>query len=216
MTLERAKWRSRLAHVSTTLVVACGSASLLAGCSSSFEETTPTSTNSFTGTVPTFEGPYAAQFAENYVAAGPDFVRKVLEDGQITDAEYAEMTQRFSDCLADDGIDFGGFAPDGGYETSLAPNDGDTHAKITSCSKSVGEDRIGSLYTFIRTNPDSLDYAVIIPQCLVDAGVVPAGYGPEDFEADNLGRFRDLTSLEPELRDAVTACTTDPLGLLGE
>ncbi len=57
---------------------------------------------------------------------------------------------------------------------------------------------------------------MIIPQCLVDAGVVPAGYGPEDFEADNQGRFSDIQSLEPQLRDALTACTADPLDLLGE
>ena len=174
------------------------------------------SSYAYTGPVPSFEGPYAAEFEEYYRSTESDFARRVLADGQITDAEYAEMEERFRSCLAEDGITFGGFRPDGGYTTSLAPNGGDTYAMIQVCSKSSGEDTVGALYSIMRTNPENLDGATIMAECLVKKGVVPPGYDANAYSQHMEGLSDGPSSLPPDLYDALMSCSDDPLGLFND
>lgn len=189
----------------------------LAGCGSPSDPSAGAVTQSAAGIShesgpPSFDGPYAAEFADFYSRATSDFVREVLWDGQITDAEFAEMTDRFSSCLADQGITFLGFNPDGGLRTSVAQNGGDTHAIVSDCSRSSGEDFIGALHSMLVTNPDDRDWSTIVAECLVKKGVVPSDYSAADFAQDE-AKFADFESVTPELRDALLACTSDPLGL---
>ena len=176
------------------------------------EGQSPEPTPAFTGEVPHFDGPYADEFADFYTRATSDFVRDALKDGQITDAEYAEMTSRFTSCLADQGITFKGFAPDGGFSTSDAPHGGDTNSIVDQCSRASGEDSIGALRSWMSSNPKNLDAAPIIAECLVRKGVVPPDYSVDDFVQDSAGRFADIENLPPDLYDALVACSTDPFG----
>jgi hypothetical protein len=188
----------------------------LTGCTGATKSASESETTASpsAGDVPAFEGPYAAQFADYYGRAPSDFVRNVLKDGQITDAEYAEMTSDFTSCLADQGITFDGFNADGSFSTSLAPNEADTHDIVTQCSSSSGADSIGALYSFIKTNPDNLDWATITKDCLIRKGVVPPDYSAEEFAQDNTGRFADIGNLPEDLQKALVSCSSDPLGLL--
>ncbi|MDR3067959.1 MAG: hypothetical protein LBU50_00430 [Cellulomonas sp.] len=166
-----------------------------------------------TGSVPSFEGPYAADFEGFYRATDSDFARNVLSDSQITDAEYAEMEERFRTCLADDGITFDGFRDDGGYTTSLAPDDGDTEAMITVCSESSGEDTVGALYTIMRSNPDNLDVPTIMAECLVRKGMRPSGYNGNAYSSEM--ESVELSDFSPDQQDILLSCSADPLGILG-
>lgn len=198
------------------LVGATMASVVLTGCTATTNNGGPTTepTAAFTGEVPDFAGPYAADFAHAYASTTSDFVREVLKDGQITDAEYAEMTADFTSCLADQGITFDGFRPEGGFSTSLAPNGGDTHEIVNQCMISSGEDDIGALHNFAKKNPDNLDSATITKECLIRKGVVPADYSAEEFAQDNAGRFADFGNLPDDLQKALVSCSSDPLGLL--
>lgn len=111
------------------------------------------------GEAPTFTGPFAATYTQFYNDTSSDLVRGVLADEEVTDAEYAAMTDRFAACLADHGITFGGFDQDAGFTTSIAPDGGDTHALVSGCSASSGEQWIGALYTFAHQAPEGPDAA---------------------------------------------------------
>ncbi len=151
----------------------------------------------FSGEVPEFEGPYAAEFADFYVHSTSEFVRAVLADGEITDAEYAEMVTRLSECLDGYGVELQSIAPGAGMSTTNAPNGADTHEIINTCSVVAGENSIGALRDFMADNPDNADPTPLIVQCLVDSGTVPSDYGVEDFDTDSQSRFTDLDQLDP-------------------
>jgi len=206
--------RSTRAALAAVVLVAATAALAACGSAASNQSESPGLTPASLGEVPTFDGPYAAEFAEFYAGTSSDFVREVLKDGLITDAEFAEMTDSFTSCLADQGITFQGFEPDGGFGTSNAPNGGDTAKLVDECSHSSGQDYIGALYNFIKRNPDNLDSATIIKDCLIRKGVVPSDYSAEEFAQDNTGRFDDFGSLPADLQQALVSCTSDPLGLL--
>ncbi len=174
----------------------------------------PVTAPGFTGTVPEFSGPYASEFADLYTRASSDFARDVLADGQITDAEFAEMTSRFASCLDDQGITFHGFQPDGSLSTSVAPGGADTHSIVSECSGSSGEDVINALASIMRVNPENVAWASLMVDCLVGRGVVPQGYTVEQYEQDDASRFADFENLPVELQEALTSCSSDPQGLL--
>ncbi|GAA1864513.1 hypothetical protein GCM10009751_23290 [Myceligenerans crystallogenes] len=162
--------------------------------------------------VPNFDGPYANEFSEFYSNTSSDFAREVLHDGEISDAEYADMEKMFGDCLQDGGIEFSGFAPDGSYETSAAPNPDDTRGIVTGCEAKIGSDVIGALHDIIRVNPENIDAGQAATECLVERGVVADGYDVSDYERDLEGRFADAGSLPLELRGAFLECASNPFG----
>jgi hypothetical protein len=164
---------------------------------------------------PHLDGPWAAEFAEYYAEAPNDFVRTALADGNISDAEYAEMTERFRSCLADAGITFHGFQPDGAFSTSLAPGGLDTHDVVNGCVGPSGQDSIGLLHDVMAANPDNIDAATAIAACLVESGEVPASYAADDYRADLDGRFRDAEALDGRLAEVLDTCMTDPFDVAG-
>lgn len=125
------------------------------------------------------------------------------------------MTERFRQCLADKGIEFGGFERDGSYQTTLAPGGGDTNEIVSECVTSSGQDAIGLLRDLMAVNPDNLDIATIMAECLVRKGAVEPGYGADDYTADSQDRFADPLTMPTELQQALAECSDDPLGLQG-
>ncbi|PJJ63666.1 hypothetical protein [Compostimonas suwonensis] len=163
-----------------------------------------------------FEGPWAAEFQANFQAAKSDFVRDVLRDGTITDQEFSEMSEQFTSCLAGSGITFAGFNDDGSYDTSFAPGavtPDQAHDRMNSCSAETGEDLIGSLYSWLQRNPERLDEPTIMASCLVQAGVVDAGYTAKDYAKDVPTEAFPFIDVKKGA-DALVTCEADPLGLL--
>lgn len=195
-------------RLSVTALVAVTSL-LVAGCG-------PTGSSADAVDVPPFDGPYAAEFAAFYADSQSEFARQAIADEEITDAEYAEMEQKFRTCLEGEGVTFSGFEPDGSYEASPLPGGGDPYEVVKACERESGADTVGALHDIMAQNPQNLDVPTIMAECLVGKGVAPAGYSADDYLADMEGRFSDLAALTTEVRDALTTCSSDPLGLAGE
>jgi hypothetical protein len=165
--------------------------------------------------MPTFAGPWAAEFADNWAHATTDFERDVLADGVISELEYAEMTERLDRCLGDAGVQFGGFADNGGYEFSFPESTGAEKAnEITEeCEKTSGEWTVNTLYSMISHNPENIDDSILMAECLIEAGVVSPGYTAADWDAE----MENPTALtEPGGPPEVWECNDDPLGLFDD
>lgn len=196
-------------HLAVALAILAALAGALTACSGSGDDAkasvdAPTQASE---QVPKFEGPYADDFAKYYSEATSEFVRGVLEDGKISDAEYLQMSDAFGECLADQGVEFSGFDASGGFMVKDAPNGADTMAIVDECSASSGQDSVGLLYDFMQDNPDNEDPAKLVAECLVEQGVVPADYSPDDYWRDIQGEFQDYSNLSPELQDALVECS---------
>ncbi len=165
------------------------------------------------GPRPTFTGPYAAEFEKYYGLATTDFEREVIATGEISDAAYAEMEERFSSCLADHGIEFSGFEENGAYETSSAPGGADaTVALVNECAESSGANTIGLLHDIMFRDPENVGAPAMMAECLLRTGIVEDGYTAEDFTRDEEGRFLDLGTLPPDDWTAYLGCSEDPSG----
>jgi hypothetical protein len=167
--------------------------------------------------LPEFSGPWAADFTYALRKASSDFERKALSDGTISDAEFAEVEDRFISCLKAGGITSAGFNPDGSLEFGFPPSMGPDKANKISdgCSASSGRDTVGFLYFAMRRNSQNLDEAKIAAACLEKKGVVPRGYDASDYKRD----VPDMAfpfSDQDEGQKALEACSDDPLGLLAK
>jgi hypothetical protein len=195
------------ARAAAALVLAVSG--LLAGCADAqVEETTPVDG-------PAFSGPWAAEFRSFSEDAASDFERGVLADGEITDQEFSEMTERFSTCLEDAGFAFSGFGPGGSYSaTPLSPVDPETSQRATDdCSVQTGEGSIGALRAWITRNPENADTASIMVDCLHRKGLVDAGYTAEDWTRENAVSSLPA-SVPADRKGEYEECSDDPLGLI--
>ncbi|GIT79934.1 hypothetical protein LLS1_16030 [Leifsonia sp. LS1] len=187
----------------------------LSGCSQPPSSAPPASVQGGS-TGPEFAGPWADEFGSVFRRATTEFERTALADGRISDAEFAEMENRFTTCLTERNVTFGGFKPGGGYE--FRPGAGVSSEKANTiaddCSASSGLNTIGYLYFAMQRNPQNLDEARLMAACLVEKKAVPAGYSAADYDRDS----PDMTY--PFISDsagdhALDECSADPLGILG-
>jgi hypothetical protein len=163
-----------------------------------------------------FEGPWGAEFEQAYRAATNPFVKQVLRDGVVTDSEYAEMWERFVACMNDAGFRVFGEAPGGAYRTDMPPGvtPEQAHGAAERCWTSTGEAEIGSLYWWVKQNPDHEDTDKLMVDCLRREGVISEGYGVEDFAKEKVtGEYSFST--DGENSDAFARCSDDPLGVFG-
>ncbi len=164
---------------------------------------------------PVFSGPYAAEFASAYADASSEFVRDVLRDEQITDAELAETRERFIACFAGVGYEATDFQPDGAF--SLTPPPGASQSAVSDvhdrCSDQSGESSVGALHAWLRRNPENLDGSTIMAACLVRAGAVDPGYTAEQYRRD---WEADTGPMDPDGPGdaAFRLCNADPLDIL--
>lgn len=136
--------------------------------------------------MPAFDGPYAAEIADAWRESDSDFVRGVIADEQITDAEWAELGVRMSDCLADEGLDFLGFDDNGTYRVGPSRVSGDDATRVLDgCERESGETWIHALRLSMSTNPDNAPIEELMTDCLIRNGAVAAGYTAEDFARDS-------------------------------
>lgn len=161
---------------------------------------------------PDFSGPFAGEFLTEWNdAANSDFVRSVLEDGAITDQEWAEVGMRLEDCLAAKGIDFKGFDSSGGYSVTSDLSGQMENTYMGQCELESGEHPLAYLRTQMSTNPDNIPVGQAMAECLVRLHVVAPGYTSEDY-------LRDAPSMTFPYLDPKTGqagfwkCNADPIG----
>lgn len=184
----------------TVLVLAVGSMALLAltGCSGSGRTSDAKSAST---------GSWAEEMKQEYEATSIPSVREALLDGKISDQEYSEMKQRYSDCLAAGGITLTKYGFDGEEYVPPPSMSSDTaHDIATRCSDRSGEYPIAYFYVQMRANPTHADMAQAVVDCFKKKSLVGPGYGLKDYQAGDLPTSND---------QAVAACSTDPNGLLG-
>ncbi|QBE48023.1 hypothetical protein [Leucobacter triazinivorans] len=206
-----------MTHVRIALVAVCGAVLFLSGCSGvdpgGSASAAGTGPSAASGSAPEFDGPWASTFSSMYERAGSDFERQVLSDGKVTDQEYAETLDRFTECLSAYGhydIDFG---DDGGFtfNSPKGSNDDEGVAQVEQCSKESGEGGINALYHWMKRNPENLDESTIMAACLVRKGAVDPSYSATDFDQNQA--VEDFPYLSGHGRNDLVECSTDPLGL---
>ena len=162
--------------------------------------------------VPEFSGPWASEFAASYDRATDDFTRSVIEDGVVSEAERAEMIDRFTRCVADLGYAVEEYALDGSFSLTFAPDtDADiANEEVKGCSRSSGETEIGALSSWTHRNPDRADETALIVECLARSGVVPSSYSTSDYADDT--SHDDFPFVDEDAgREALQRCRIDPL-----
>lgn len=183
----------------------------LGGCSPTAPDISETaSPNPLPHTDLGLEGPWATEFQQAYDEATDPYVREVLEDGVISDAEYAEMFNSMAECMAEVGstLTYDSFTiPDG------IPTD-ELYAHFTECGEKAHEYPIGALWAWVTGNPDHRDQDELTVECLIRVGLVDSGYSVgewlEDYET---GDVPDFITTEKQYAKYVD-CIDDPLDLL--
>ncbi|MFV0407907.1 MAG: hypothetical protein ACK5LN_13985 [Propioniciclava sp.] len=152
-----------------------------------------------------FTGPWAQQLRTAYEESRSELERQVLADGLITDAEYAELLGAFQTCIEDLGYELTWEGDDGGF--SIPGEQSPSEQQIAECSATTDGEASG-YYVQMRRNPENLDEAEIMVDCLIRVGVVDPSYSPEDYQQDGLSGSGPTYLDTEEFR----ACNADPLG----
>lgn len=163
----------------TTLVI------VLTGCAAS--EDTPRS-------------PFQADF-DQAMTTTTEFQRSVLEDYEITDAEYSEARNRFKTCVENEGytllLEAEGTRMEGIQDGQEAAAD----AVFTRCQ----DENLGYVEPFyyeLRENPQNEDRMTLLVDCLKRADVLDESVGRDAFLAD--------PGLVPVEDPRVAECDEDP------
>ena len=116
-----------------------------------------------------FSGPWAEEFESAYDSADSEYVRRILADGQITDAEIAEVENAVISCMEEKGYTDVAIKSDGGATYAMDEN-GDVDkgdSGMRACEESAGFFAL-SLYYDIRVNPNNEEWDPLVVQCLKD------------------------------------------------
>lgn len=152
---------------------------------------------------------WADEMRQEFQKATSPAVKAALEDGRISDQEYAEMKERYSTCLSAAGITLTHYGFDGGsYSPAPSMSNDEAHKKETGCSEESGEWPIAMFYVQMRVNPSHKEMASAIVDCFKRNDLVGPGYGVKDYRAGDLPTDDAKTT-------AIDACNLDPDGLLG-
>lgn len=143
-----------------------------------------------------------------------DFERQVLSDDDVTDAEFREAQDRFTQCMADLGWVVAFNVGQGGY--SVSPDAGNPDTKMTGVQPDNMQCQKGTLsyiepiYLGLRDNPRGLDFAGQIQACYARRGV----HDGADLGHDQFAAMLDAPDYLPSSRDAAV-CMVDPNGTSG-
>ncbi len=159
---------------------------------------------------PEFSGPWAAELEQTYQRTTADFAKKVLAKGTITDKDMAEAQQSVRQCMEDEGFTDITFNSDGSSSVADPQNreQSKTESARTKCMAQVGYEDLEEVYYPMKINPENLDFATIIVDCLKDKGAVQQSFTVQDFDL----MFQNDQEI-PINQDILKECNTDPLGL---
>jgi len=118
--------------------------------------------------------PYQARFDELRADAESDFVRTLLEDGTITEAEFEEALHSEVQCLRDAGLNPVIETDDLDVKYIAMPSDEVGAQGETNCWEKW-DGGIVDLYPEMRRNPNNVTQYDLWAACLVQQGLVPAG-----------------------------------------
>jgi hypothetical protein len=190
------------------VVVVALAAAALVGCAPSAQPSGAASPQTtFSGKVPDFHGPWAAELAHAYSSTNSDVVHKILDKGSISDQDYAAVSSAYVKCMANKGFTVKITGPNG--EADVKGN-GDAIAAEKSCSGDMSI--IASLRYEMSRNPQHLDENTIVAACLVKKGLASASYTAKEYGADLQSQKFPFDSSSTEF----VKCTSDPLGLASE
>ncbi|WP_431245419.1 hypothetical protein [Leifsonia xyli] len=159
---------------------------------------------------PPFTGPYAQVLADVYGKSHTAFERDALSDGKITDAEHAEMIERFRTCLASNGHRLDWYKKTGSHEITALDKDEDSDVgrkQIESCDKFAGVNTVGLIYSAMLTNPHNVDVVPKIVACFKKHHLVSPSYSTSDYQ-EGLPTFSDRKK-----NAQVQQCNEDPLNI---
>jgi len=147
-----------------------------------------------------------------------DFQRHILQDFDVTDAEYDEAQQRWQGCVEDYG--FTVMMSSGGYSVEdPSTNWGSTAAEREAAQRLMDEAtdecgmeytwEVGSIYRGIKSNPEHDNPTVAQVECFVRNGIVDPDFTVEDFDAYMMGGG-DPIELDRSKDYVIVWCMQDP------
>ncbi|MDR0504689.1 MAG: hypothetical protein LBG70_02625 [Bifidobacteriaceae bacterium] len=126
--------------------------------------------------------PWAQEFRDTLAIAKSDYVKAILADGVITEAELKDAQQHVIACLADGGVTaryVTGENGDTGLETADL-SEAQWEVNINCHNQWMGQ--IDALYYQIARNPYNEDFQALAAACLVRKGLAPKGFTASDYE----------------------------------
>ncbi|KFI91200.1 hypothetical protein BISA_1797 [Bifidobacterium saguini DSM 23967] len=135
---------------------------------------------------PSFSGPYAAEFKQEYEQASTDLARNILKDGKITQAEVQEVYDAYNKCLEPYGLqatwDVEQGESMGQFRGSMSD---DEQVKVMDqCHAETDAGNIASLYATMHNNPDNIDQAALerkVYQCYVKYDLLPSPVSEDEY-----------------------------------
>lgn len=162
--------------------------------------------------VPKFTGPWRDRFLLYYKESTTDEQRKVLNDGKVTEQEYAQLHDAFGECLKPHGFTEFSYKTDGTME--YRPPQGMADKEIDRIHDRCQETTVGTidmLFTGMRMNPQNEDITELMAACFVRLGLTPKGYSGADYVRDSPDGY-PFDSNDSRFGQ----CVHDPKGILGE
>lgn len=194
------------------IALALAACAILTSCSSTEHPNTGNTSATQPGDTPSFSGPWADMFRDEYSRAPNDEVRGYLSDGIITEAENQAVTEAFRTCMTANGLTFDDFEYDGSYSFGFEKVSGADEANeiATKCEMTTGADQVAFLYHQMKLNPENRELTTDIAACLVRSGVVPSDYNAENYKEHPL--LERATTNAAEAKAAEETCKKDLAG----
>ncbi len=151
-------------------------------------------------------GPYSAEILAAAKTAASDFERKILADGEITEAEYEEAVNKTIACTADRGFQVSKTRTPSGYNYNMVGSTAGDKA-FSDCSAKFSS-TIESFYNSQVVNPSNGDFWELVLKCLKRKKIVPADYSKAQLDQEMKGEFKTSTFDKSKTGDI--ACLQNP------
>lgn len=164
---------------------------------------------------------YAQQIKRTYDNAHQSLTKKILKDSKITDQEFLELSQHFSDCAQQQNVEVtvdsqGGMSTS--YPSGMSEADGD--AIVKQCDADNDFTDMNMLRSDMNSNPKNEDPVVPLLKCLKQYGLAEQSMTVEDYKAivsdenkdrDVFGKYFDesVPGYDAEKAKQYIACQTE-------
>lgn len=127
--------------------------------------------------------PYSDRIKEAQAEASTDFERQVLEDGDLTRAEYEEAVNRYVECMEAQSVQISPVEQSGYFIFSTSTASSLYDASDDQCRPgTIG--LIEALYVDMTMNPENRPFGEVVRECLVARGAVESGFSADDLKAE--------------------------------
>ncbi len=140
---------------------------ILAGCSGSGDAASP----------------YSERILQAYEHTESDYLKKILEDGEISSSEYRDAQEQFISCLRAGGIE-ARYVEDGNGIQALesVTEGGGEPSQVESDCYSQWMGQVEEIYIDQVVNPGNRDMNGLIAECLVAKDLVAPGFSGSDLK----------------------------------